>query len=210
MLISSLSDPITVFIRVASVLSIVRQWFRGRCDDRQSIGRMRLLCELDHLHLTMNRRTSLVFLWLISLYRGAICWHHMQRNAVNRRVTLLRQMKKDAESNMSPGYISSTPKPMKEDISKKSLGLAAVLFSVAFGSVSSANAVTSSEPLYERPKVYSIEMTDPPCMIPRTKEGEVSLIDRLSRCRVLLLGHHDGDANALDYAVEVTNDIMDY
>jgi hypothetical protein len=43
-----------------------------------------------------------------------------------------------------------------------------------------------------RPLVYSIEWTDPPCLQPRTKVGELGVIQRFSNTDICLLGAHKG------------------
>ena len=49
-----------------------------------------------------------------------------------------------------------------------------------------------------RPLVYSIEWTDPPCLQPRTKVGEIGVIQRFSNTDICLLGAHKGsNADAL-------------
>ena len=41
-----------------------------------------------------------------------------------------------------------------------------------------------------RPLVYSVEMTDPPCLQPRTTKGEIGVARRLSAADVVLMGEH--------------------
>ena len=41
-----------------------------------------------------------------------------------------------------------------------------------------------------RPKVYSVEMTDPPSLQPRTTRGEVGAINRFAEADIVLLGEH--------------------
>ena len=52
-------------------------------------------------------------------------------------------------------------------------------------SVNIQGAITSSRPL-----VYSVEMTDPPCLQPRTKKGEEGVAKRLSEADIVLIGEH--------------------
>lgn len=41
-----------------------------------------------------------------------------------------------------------------------------------------------------RPYAYSVEWTDPPSLLPRTKIGEQSAAERLSKAEIVLLGEH--------------------
>ena len=41
-----------------------------------------------------------------------------------------------------------------------------------------------------RPLVYSVEMTDPPCLQPRTTKGEDGVVNRLNTADVVLMGEH--------------------
>lgn len=41
-----------------------------------------------------------------------------------------------------------------------------------------------------RPFAYSVEFTDPPCLLPRTKVGEESSIQRFAAANVIILGDH--------------------
>lgn len=41
-----------------------------------------------------------------------------------------------------------------------------------------------------RPLVYSVEFTDPPCLQPRTKVGEQSVIQRFGRSNAIVIGSH--------------------
>jgi hypothetical protein len=58
-----------------------------------------------------------------------------------------------------------------------------------------------------RPRAYSIEFTSPPSMQPRTLKGESSLIQRLSRARVLLLGFNQYDTPA--QSVKFTQSLLE-
>lgn len=48
-----------------------------------------------------------------------------------------------------------------------------------------------------RPLVYSVEMTDPPCLQPRSTKGEESALQRLATSDVLLLGRY-AEAEGID------------
>mmetsp|Transcript_18607 Transcript_18607/g.31191 ORF Transcript_18607/g.31191 Transcript_18607/m.31191 type:complete len:295 (-) Transcript_18607:1756-2640(-) len=43
-----------------------------------------------------------------------------------------------------------------------------------------------------RARVYSVEMTNPPCLQPRTSKGELGALQRLARAKILFFGLHDG------------------
>jgi hypothetical protein len=53
-----------------------------------------------------------------------------------------------------------------------------------------ANAESgNSKPIRsERPLVYSVEFTDPPCLQPRTKQGENGVIEKFIKANIILLG----------------------
>lgn len=68
----------------------------------------------------------------------------------------------------------------------------AVLFSLltAYGNrIPSATAATVQSGVSPRPFVYSIEMTDPPCLQPRTTIGEESTLQKLSDSDIILIGN---------------------
>lgn len=67
----------------------------------------------------------------------------------------------------------------------------ASMVSIAICNISPFNSVASDTVAAFRPLVYSVEMTDPPCLIPRTQVGETSLIERFSKSKALVFGYHD-------------------
>lgn len=82
---------------------------------------------------------------------------------------------------------------------------------VLLGGASTATAATAGGPAPAvRPKAYSVEMTNPPSLLPRTKIGEESALDRLSKAKILIIGHHnwyetDNLRVQTDTALEVTS-----
>jgi len=74
--------------------------------------------------------------------------------------------------------------------------------SAALGSIALASLLSLSTPAMAdnrlqsapktkraaRPLVYSVEMTDPPCLQPRSTKGEESALQRLAASDILLLG----------------------
>ena len=63
-----------------------------------------------------------------------------------------------------------------------------------------------------RPLVYSIEWTDPPCLQPRTKLGEIGVIQRFSNTDICLLGAHKGSNTdallQLDIVTRIFNSLI--
>lgn len=68
-------------------------------------------------------------------------------------------------------------------------------------SPTNANDVISAKK-FIRPVAYSIEMTDPPCLQPRSSIGELSAIDRFSKQDVLVMSGHRRDAR--DNSLQLT------
>ena len=62
--------------------------------------------------------------------------------------------------------------------------------------------LSTSKSLF-RPLVYSIEFTNPPCMIPRSARGEEGVIRRLSNCDAVLLSTHSNDVDRFTLDVEL-------
>jgi len=58
-------------------------------------------------------------------------------------------------------------------------------------------------PPFERPCLYAIDMTNPPCMIPRTLKGETSFLTRLLASQMILIGLHS--FNERDFVFLVRN-----
>ena len=59
-----------------------------------------------------------------------------------------------------------------------------------------------------RPFVYSIEFTNPPCLLPRTKIGEANVIKRLAKADAILLGEHARSEEDKKLAVQICSRII--
>jgi len=57
----------------------------------------------------------------------------------------------------------------------------------------SGNIVVPSPSM--RPQLYSVEYTNPPCLQPRSKIGEIGALKRLSNVDILLVGDHSSDVD---------------
>jgi hypothetical protein len=96
------------------------------------------------------------------------------------------------------------PRADKERLQKSLLSSVSVaLSSLSLASVSVArddavSGIGSFRPS-PRPLVYSVEMTDPPCLQPRTAKGEISAAKRLAKADFVLFGEHreSGEDKAL-------------
>lgn len=47
----------------------------------------------------------------------------------------------------------------------------------------------------KRPVLYSVEMTNPPSLLPRTTAGQLSALNRFKNSKILILGHHNNNYN---------------
>jgi len=91
--------------------------------------------------------------------------------------------------NLSEPILVSAEYKKNIRISRKhfiSFGLAALLYA------DPARAMVLSPKVapIARPLVYSIEWTDPPCLQPRTKTGEVGALQRFGQTSIVILGGH--------------------
>jgi len=69
----------------------------------------------------------------------------------------------------------------------------AATFLVLFSSVQKSVALEKPRTSI-RPQLYSVEMTNPPSLLPRTPRGEDSAVERFRRNRIIILGHHRDSA----------------
>lgn len=80
--------------------------------------------------------------------------------------------------------------------------LASVVKRVSAADLSSSQLPSQPRPS-RRPFAYSVEMTSPPSLIPRSSSGEDSLLSRLSRADVTIFGSHVvGPLSILDASLE--------
>lgn len=101
-----------------------------------------------------------------------------------------------------PGSINNIP--VNDRISSKralNLGSLAVLGMA----VLNIPAVYAKETGVQRPTLYGIEMTSPPCMVPRTTIGEESFLKRLLAAQIALIGIHSNAARDYLFLVSVDN-----
>ena len=63
-----------------------------------------------------------------------------------------------------------------------------------------------------RLKVYSVEFTDPPSLVPRTTAGEESVLQRLLNSDAVILGQHRADTKDTDLEVSkrISHSVLEY
>ena len=166
---------------------------------------MALLVSLSLLYVTLSYQRSLPFVATRTSLSQVSCLN--QRPHVD--TTSNREIELDTNVDIQIGdelMFSSVDVPKTESswyADKTAKGILSCTAAVVPGILATvfrqlpANAIGESVEMKsqgsmssKRPLVYSVEMTDPPCLQPRTKKGEEGVAKRLSGADVVLMGEH--------------------
>jgi len=96
-------------------------------------------------------------------------------------------------SSPSPGDVSSGPKRISQSqkLSLKKILAIPLVTPFLIGNPVVSYGTDSDDGLIrdaKRPFVYGVDFTDPPCLIPRTRQGEEGVLEKFCKSDIVLLG----------------------
>lgn len=146
----------------------------------------------------------LIIIVFLNLYVSQTCCFLVSSSCFRKLIS--RNVKSTMDVMMNQREIENTQKfrPWKHISQLISIGLLSTM--PLFGPWPSL-----AESTVERETAFSVEMTSPPCLVPRTKAGEESLLSRLSKAKVLMLSYHPqsfGDDQAFQVLTQSSRKIL--
>jgi hypothetical protein len=127
----------------------------------------------------------------------------MAHDNINGDMTPNMNIQNSHSDSSAPATNRGLPVVVSQDTHKTIQKFLSILSMTLIGSIP-VNADTRRKGLNtapERPTLYSIDMTNPPCMIPRTLKGEASFLTRLLASQIILFGIHSSDARDFIFLV---------
>lgn len=109
------------------------------------------------------------------------------------RSTSIRLHSSQYEAAAAPNDLPRSDRERVQGAMLSSLSFTLLSLGVASSSVDARDDSVNGATQFRRsprPLLYSVEMTDPPCLQPRTAKGELSVARRLAKANIVLLGEH--------------------